>query len=128
MAKEKFQLEFILNNTSLSVLWNSISTPSGLADWFADDVLLEGKKYIFKWKGNEQSAELLIIRAGSYIRFRWLDDMNDRTYFEFKINVDSLTSEVALVITDFAEPDEKEDAVSLWTKQVEDLKRNMGMV
>lgn len=90
--------------------------------------LLEGKKYIFKWKGNEQSAELLIIRAGSYIRFRWLDDMNDRTYFEFKINVDSLTSEVALVITDFAEPDEKEDAVSLWTKQVEDLKRNMGMV
>lgn len=128
MAKEKFQLEFILNNTSLSVLWNSISTPSGLADWFADDVLLEGKKYIFKWKGNEQSAELLIIRAGSYIRFRWLDDMNDKTYFEFKINVDPLTSEVALIITDFAEPDEKEDAVSLWTKQVEDLKRNMGML
>ena len=104
--KEKVQLEYILDSISLNVLWNCISTPSGLSEWFADNVNISGKIYTFSWKEMQMQAELIGIRTGYYIRFHWIEDEDTRTYFEMKINPDELTGDVALVITDFMSQDE----------------------
>ena len=127
MKKEKIRIEYNLNNISLIILWNSISTPSGLCDWSADDVSISGKIYTFTWNGTEQKAELIVSRTGYYIRFHWLDDDDAKTYFEFKINPDELTGNITLIITDYALPEEKEDTINLWNKQVDDLKRRAGV-
>ena len=125
MEKIKFQLEFTIN-TSPKLLYTRLSTPSGLAEWFADDVRLSSKDYTFFWDGSEQTAKLLMKKSNEYIRFKWLDD-DDESYFEFKVNTDELTNDVALIITDFAEEDEIDDSKDLWEQQINNLKRAMGL-
>ena len=124
--KEKVELEFTINS-SPKVLFTRLSTPAGLSEWFADDVNVQGKKYTFIWEGTEQVAELIARKENKYVRYHWIDDESDKTYFEFRINIDELTGDVALVITDFVEEDEKDDFVDLWDSQVTELKRVIGL-
>ncbi|MCW3786705.1 START-like domain-containing protein [Plebeiibacterium sediminum] len=123
--KEKIELEFIIK-TSPSILYNRLSTPSGLSEWFSDDVNVKGNIYTFIWDGAEQEAELLNKKENTSIKFHWLDDDDEDAYFEFIINVDELTGETALMIIDFAEEDEKEDSVELWNQQIDQLKHCLG--
>jgi len=125
--KEKFELEYIIK-TSPSILFARLSNPSGLSEWFADDVNLKGKIYTFVWEGSEQQAEQVLRKENKMVRYHWLDDEDDKAYFEFKINVDDLTGETALVVIDFAEEDEKEDAIELWNQQIDELKHGLGSV
>jgi uncharacterized protein YndB with AHSA1/START domain len=125
MEKEKYSLEYSFR-TSIKLLYNRISTADGLAEWFADDVNIKGNTYIFIWNGEEQAAEILQKKENSFIKFRWLDDEDDDLFFEFRIEVDELTQDVALVITDFAYEDEKEDNIDLWEAQVDDLHSILG--
>ncbi len=125
--KEKIELEFIIK-TSPSILYNRLSTPSGLSEWFADDVNVKGKVFTFIWEGAEQEAELLNQKENSTIKFHWLDDDDEDSYFEFNINVDELTGETALMVVDFAEEDDKEDSVELWNQQVDQLKHCLGSI
>jgi len=124
---EKIELEYTINS-SPKVLFARLSTPAGLAEWFADDVNVRGKIFTFIWEGSEQSAELTARKENKYVRFHWLDEENEeKTYFEFRINIDELTGDVALVIIDFVEDDEKEDTVDLWDSQITELKRAIGL-
>jgi len=123
--KKKYELEYTVN-TSPSVLFNRLSTAGGLAEWFADDVRIKEDMFTFVWEGNEQQARILQKKAQSHIRMQWLDD-DPETYFEFRLRKDELTGDLALLITDFAEDDEKEDAVDLWNSQISELKRNLGL-
>ncbi len=125
MAKEKYEIEFTIN-ISPTILFNRLSSPSGLAEWFADDVNLNGKVFTFIWDDSSQSAEQLLRKENKVVRYHWLDDDDADTYFEFRINVDELTSDTALMIIDFAEADEKEDAIELWIQQIESLKHILG--
>ena len=122
--RSKIQLEYQIN-CSPSVLFNRLSTPSGLTEWFADDVIIKGKDYIFIWNGTEQSAQLVQSKEGKTIRFRWLDDDEDY-YFEFNINRHELTGDVSLVVVDFPEEGEEEEMTELWNSQIADLKRILG--
>lgn len=122
--KEKYQLEYTIN-ASPKVLYNRLSNPAGLSEWFADDVNINNKIYTFIWNGDEQDAELIGKRDLKYVRFKWTDE-DDDSFFEFKITVDDLTGDVALNIIDFAEEDEKEDAINLWDNQVNELKHILG--
>ncbi len=124
--KEKFQLEYILNNISVNILWSSLSTPNGLSEWFADNVSVEDNIYTFQWGKSLQSAELIQNRTGAYMRFHWIDD-EPKTYFEFRISLVELTNEVILTITDFAEPGEKEESVTLWNNEISKLKKAYGI-
>lgn len=125
--KIKYQLEFEVKS-STSVLFNMISTPSGLSDWFADDVNIKDDVYSFFWDGSSEEAKLLTRKKGESIKFQWMEDFEDgmKTYFEMAIKVDELTNDVALMVTDFAEEDEIEEAQLLWTNQVADLKMVIG--
>ena len=124
--KIKFEQEYIVN-ASLSVMYPMLSTPSGLSEWFSDDVNINGKIFTFFWDGTGQEAELVAKRTNVFARFRWLDDDDPKAYFEFKLTTDELTNEVALVITDFAEADEIDDSRELWDTQVDKLKHNLGL-
>ncbi len=124
--KTKYELEYTLN-TSPKVLFNRLSTPGGLAEWFADDVNLVKGLYRFIWDGSEQTASILTRKDNKYIRYRWTDDEQEDSYFEFRIRTDELTGDVALIITDFAEDDEKDDAIDLWDSQVSELKHAIGL-
>ena len=125
MSKEKLEIEYIIN-ISPSILFNRLSSPSGLSEWFADDVNLNGKVFTFIWNGSEQEAEQVLRKENRMVRYHWLDD-DPEIYFEFRINVDELTGDTALVVVDFAEPDEKEDTIELWNQQVDVLKHLLGV-
>ncbi len=123
--KTKYELEYTLN-TSPSILFNRISTPEGLSEWFADDVNLKKDLYTFIWEGTEQEASVVQKKNNKYIRFHWEED-DEEIFFEFRINTDELTGDVALLITDFAEEGEKGDAVDLWDTQISELKHAIGL-
>ena len=125
--KVQYELEYPMN-CSPKVLFPRISTPEGLAEWFADDVTSDGETFIFTWDKIVLKARLLCIKENRMARFEWIDKDQDKTrnYFEFKINVEELTGDVALLITDFAEPDEKEDAIYLWDTEIQRLKSVLG--
>jgi uncharacterized protein YndB with AHSA1/START domain len=126
MSKVKFTQEYPIK-ASPSLLYNYISTPSGLSEWFADNVNSRGKKFTFHWDGEDQEAELISKKTNSFVKFKWLDEEDDQdTYFEMKIVVDELTQDVSLIVTDFAEEDEVEEARMLWDSQIEELHHIIG--
>lgn len=122
---EKYEIEFSFK-TSSSLLYKRISTPSGLSEWFSDDVFIKNDEYTFVWEGHEQVAFLLESKKNERVKFRW-EENDDHTYFEFAIRQSSLSGENALIITDFSEADEKEDAILLWDQQVSKLQSNLGL-
>ena len=52
--------------------------------------------------------------------------MKKTNFFEFKIEMDEITKDVSLIITDFSEEDELEEAKLLWDSLVSDLKQVLG--
>jgi hypothetical protein len=124
--KVKVILEYPMNCSPL-VLYPRLSTPGGLAEWFADNVNVDGKYFDFFWNGAGQKAELQYKRENFFIRFKWVDDKQENTYFEFRIVTDELTGDTALIITDFAEENEKDEVTDLWNSQVSGLKHCVGV-
>lgn len=127
--KTKYELEYTLN-TSANMLFNRISTPEGLSEWFADNVNLKNGRYTFIWEGTEQVASVVQKKTNKYIRFHWEDEEEEdeeEQFFEFRIHTDELTRDVALIITDFAEEEDKDDAIDLWDSQISELKQAIGL-
>lgn len=122
--KKKIELEFTMK-TSPKVLFPRLSTPSGLSEWFSDNVNIKGNIYSFVWNGISQEAEQAHIRENQVVRYEWVDD--DDAFFEFRLRTDDLTGDLALIVTDFADDDEKEDVVNLWEAQILALKQTIGL-
>jgi len=123
--KVKYELEFVVKS-SPNLLYSYIATPSGLGQWFADNVNSRGEKFIFIWDGSEEVAQLVNKKTNSSIRFKWEADEDPDTYFEMKIQIDDLTKDVALMVTDFADDDEVEEAKLLWEAQLDNLHAIIG--
>ncbi|HVN57785.1 MAG TPA: START-like domain-containing protein [Bacteroidales bacterium] len=125
--KIRYELEYPVKS-SPKVIFPRLSTPEGLEEWFADSVTAEGDLFSFSWEKSVTKAKLSAIKENRLVRFEWADreGEEDSNYFEFRINTDELTGDIAIVITDFAEPDEKEDSIYLWDTQVTELKRILG--
>ena len=125
--KIKFEMEFPIH-ASPQLLFQYLSTPSGLSEWFADNVNSRGEVFTFIWNDAEEKARLLSKKSGERIKFRWLDDEEegDNYYFELKIQVDDITKDVSLMITDFVYDDEIDEAKMLWENQISDLKQVLG--
>lgn len=125
--KEPFELEYVLK-TSPKVLDKLLSTPDGLSEWFADDVIVKNDVYTFHWDGSEEHARLISKKAGESIKWQWLHDEEDEleTFFEMKYTIDPMTKVVILTVSDFAEKTEKDEIVRLWESQISDLRRVIG--
>ena len=122
--KVKYEMEFVIQ-ASPSLIYTYISTPSGLSEWFSDNVNSRGELFTFIWDGSEEQAKLLSKKSGERVKFRWLEDDEDGAsyYFEIRIQVDEITKDVSLMVTDFAEDDEIEEGKMLWTNQIGSLKQ-----
>lgn len=127
--KIRFDIEFPIH-ASPQLLYQYISTPSGLSEWFSDNVNSRGELFTFIWDDSEEQAKLLSKKSGERVKFRWLADEEDNqsAYFEIRIQVDEITKDVSLMVTDFAEEDEVDEAKMLWENQISDLKHVLGSV
>ena len=124
-SKIKYELEFPIKS-SVRILFNQISTPSGLSEWFSNDVNIKSNIFTFIWDNDSQDAELLNKKNNQSIRFKWLDEP-ENTYFEFNIIVDEITLDTSLIIIDFADDEEDmEESKLLWEKQIEKLRQSIG--
>ncbi len=124
--KIKFEIEFPIH-ASPHMLYQYFATPSGLSEWFADNVNSRGVNYTFIWDGSEETAKVLTKKANERIKFKWEEDDDAKSYFEFKIQVDELTNDVSLIVTDFADDeDEVEESKMFWENQIALLKKTIG--
>ena len=123
----QYTLEFPIRS-SIKVIYKRLSTPSGLSEWFANDVNIKNGVYTFYWDGSEQSAKLVTKKENKFVKYKWVDSDEADDYFEFKIVVDDMTSDVSLLITDFADDEEDfEEAKLLWETQVDNLRGALGL-
>lgn len=120
----KYSLEIEVKS-SPNILYNYLVSPSGLAEWFCDDVDVHSGNYVFKWDGAEQEAEQVKNSNNKSVRYRWTDGPAEE-YFEMEVRVDDLTGDVALVITDFCDAGEESSSEQLWESQVQQLKMAIG--
>lgn len=124
-SKVKFQLEFVVK-ASPALLFNYISSPSGLEQWFADNVKSRGEEFIFIWENAEESAKMLSKKTNQSVRFKWDEDEEEETYFELRLQIDDLTQDLALIVIDFADEDEVDEAKLLWEAQLTKLHSIIG--
>jgi uncharacterized protein YndB with AHSA1/START domain len=110
------------------LLYQYLSTPSGLSEWFADNVNSRGETFLFIWDDTEEKAKLIQNKSNERIRFQWDNGEEDDAdyYFEFKIEVDEITKDVSLVVSDFADEDELDESKLLWNSLISDLKQVLG--
>ena len=123
--KVKVELEFPIH-ASPTFLFQYISTPDSLGDWFADNVNSRGKKFTFIWDDSEEVAERISQKTDVFVKFKWEEDEEEGTYFEFRIQVDALTKDVSLMVTDFADEDEVDEIKMFWENQISELKHTIG--
>jgi uncharacterized protein YndB with AHSA1/START domain len=128
-SKVKYELEFPIHS-SPQLLYQYIITPSGLSEWFSDNVNSRGEYYTFIWDDSEENAKLVSKKTGEKVKFKWLDEDGKDTeyYFELKIQVDEITNDVSLIVVDFSEEDELAENQLLWESLVSDLKHVIGSV
>ena len=120
----KIVLEYNLI-TSIKLLFQRLSTPDGLSEWFAQKVIQHDKEFKFLWQESEANAEIASMKHNEFIKFRWIDDNTD-CFTEFKIVPQEMTGDVTLVITDCVNTEDKEDTLRMWENNVIKLKRALG--
>jgi uncharacterized protein YndB with AHSA1/START domain len=128
-SKVRYEIEFPINS-SPQLLYQYISTPSGLQEWFADKVNSRGEFFSFEWDDMEENARLASKKTGEKVKFKWVDDDKKDTeyYFELRILEDEITKDVSLMVVDFSEEQELDESKQLWENQVSDLKHVIGSV
>lgn len=126
-AKVPYSIEFDFH-ASPQLLFQYLSTPSGLSEWFADNVNSRGEDFTFIWDDSEEYAKLLQKKTNEKVRYRWItdEDHQDDYHFEFKIQVDEITKDVSLIISDFADEDELDESKMLWENLIASLKQVLG--
>ncbi len=122
--KTLYTLEFPIR-CSPSILYEFLSTPSGLQEWFADYVDEKDGVITFSWNGSEEKAEILEKEQDKFIRYRWLSMAKDE-YFEFRIEKTEISNQTILVVKDFADKKEIKDQSRLWEYQIKDLFHRVG--
>ena len=122
--KQQFTLEFPVR-CSPQILYEFLSTPAGLQEWFADKVDERDNVFSFSWNGTTEKAEVMESEVEKFIRFHWTHAPKDE-FFEFKIEKSEVSNQTILVIKDFAEKAEVKDQSQLWDYQVKDLFHRLG--
>lgn len=122
--KIMYTLEYPIR-CSPTILFEFLSTPNGMQEWFADSVDQKDDRFYFSWNGNVDEAEVVEQYENEYIRYRW-DYYGPDEFFEFRIVQSNITNETILRITDFAEKYELKDQEQLWNSQINNLKYRIG--
>ncbi len=124
MSKQLYTLEYPVRCSPV-ILYEFLSTPAGLQEWFADKVDERDNVFSFSWNGAAEVAEVLESEEDKYIKFHWMHSPKDE-YFEFRIEKSEVTNQTILIIKDFAEKKEIKDQSMLWEHQVKELFHRLG--
>ncbi|MBL0309374.1 MAG: ATPase [Bacteroidetes bacterium] len=125
MAKKKFTLEYIIRS-SPSILFEFLTQPTNLSQWFSDYCDSQEDIFIFGWGGSDfQRARQVDVMDEESVRYHW-EHGNKDEYFAFKVYKSEIANDTILEITDFADAKEVKEQPFLWDKQVEDLKHALG--
>ncbi|MCB0737811.1 MAG: SRPBCC domain-containing protein [Bacteroidetes bacterium] len=124
MARVKYTCEFPFRAKS-ELIYNYCSSASGLTDWFADDVRVNGKIYTFEWDGSDEKVEVVTKKINKMVKFKWIEREEDE-FLIFEMVKDELTNDVSLMVTDWEEEDEVEDAKAVWEVSIDQLKSIIG--
>ncbi|MDC1105497.1 START-like domain-containing protein [Prolixibacteraceae bacterium] len=123
--REKIVLEYPIK-ASLGSLYYTLSNPSGLESWFADRVDGFDDYFMFYWDGDQQRADNIEVDSNEYIRWQWSDREEEEEFLELRLVREEIGGGMLLVVTDFVDSDETEDATLLWNEQIKMLKRTLG--
>jgi hypothetical protein len=125
MTKFKFSQEYPFK-TSPKVLFNYISTPGGLQQWFAEKVTMDSNHlYHFTWDEEEHIAELTSSRLNKSTRFDFVGP-DEGNYIEFKLVLSEIDNSIFLKITDYSDNVDEADLESVWKGFIADLKEIVG--
>ncbi len=121
---EKYTIEFAIKSSPV-ILFELLSTTSGLAQWFANRVTSRQDVFTFYWEGVSQKAKMLEQVENELIRYQW-EDSAPEEFFEFKISATEITGDTVLYVTDFARPDEMNEEKLLWESEIHELSKRLG--
>ena len=130
MANHKFTAEFELRASS-KMIFPYLNTPSGLAQWFADDVQVdEDKIYSFIWDNQNHKAKLAAQKLNHYVKFEFLPDPAEETnedhpYIELRLDSNELTGTTFMKVIDYSAEDE-EELFDIWENIVHTLRETVG--
>ncbi len=124
MAKIKCTYDFVIKS-SPAILYNFLSTASGLSQWFADRVTEDEKGFTFAWDDYTEKGEVLDDVESHYFRMK-MESNDVGEYLEFRIEKSEVTDDTILIITEFVEADEAKEQQKLWATQVDSLVTCVG--
>ncbi|MGE0588428.1 MAG: START-like domain-containing protein [Cyclobacteriaceae bacterium] len=118
-------------HASAKMLYPYISTASGLAEWFADDVNINPEKvYSFVWDNEQHKATIAAHRTNHFTRFEFVpeteEDKDDPSYFELRIELNELTQSTFLKVSDYSDFDDLTELKDLWDSLIDQLRKVVG--
>ncbi|WP_026954089.1 START-like domain-containing protein [Algoriphagus vanfongensis] len=130
MVKNKFVADYQIN-ASKKIIFQYLSTASGLEEWFADEVRInEDKVFIFDFDNEEHYAKVASIRSNSHVKFEFFDPKDpmesDHSYIEFKLEENELTQTMFLKVIDYSDSYDDDELVAIWDGLVGKLKEIIG--
>ena len=130
MVKNKFVADYQIN-ASKKIVFNYLSTASGLAEWFADDVNInEDKNYIFHFDNEDHYARLVSLRTNMHVKFEFYDPSNpneeDHAYIEFKLDENELTQTLFIKVIEYSDVYDNEESAAIWEGLINQLKDIIG--
>jgi len=125
MAKKQlYTLEYPVRCSPV-ILYEFLSTPAGMQEWFAEQVDERDNIFSFGWNGSVEKADVVEKEQDKFIKYHWQGSPKEE-YFEFKIERTEITGQTILIIKDFAEKGEIKDQTQLWEYQVKELFHRLG--
>jgi uncharacterized protein YndB with AHSA1/START domain len=126
MSKQLFSIEYPVR-CSPNILFEFLSTPAGLQEWFAHKVTNKSRiDYDFEFDdGTISKAKLLKAVNNKLVRFKW-ENSEENEFMEMEIIVDELTEDVAIKVTEYCDENEKRGLIELWHSQIEALRDVVG--
>ncbi|WP_315517337.1 START-like domain-containing protein [Hoylesella shahii] len=132
MDKQRLCIERELMSNSAQIIWDLISTDSGLARWVADNVTQDGEQLTFVWGELWSHHE---VRKGTIvekiknecIKISWDDEDGPDNFFELRMDKSHITNDYVLTITDFAWEDEVDSLKTIWNDNLARLRNSSGI-
>ncbi len=129
-SKYKYVAEYEIN-ASVKMIYPYLSTATGLAEWFAEEVrTLKDKSLDIIWDGQSHPAKLVSARTNSHAKYNFSPqnetDEADPSYLEFKLSHSELTDTAFLKVIDYSEMDNPKDLHELWENLIYNLRELLG--
>ena len=123
-GRKEYNVEFPVQ-AKPELVYNYLLDPSGLASWFAEDVNVNGETYDFIWEGSTEKAQLIQSKTNKLVKYQWIERDNEE-FLTFQIEKDDLTGDTSIIVSDFDEENEIEEAKLMWESIIEQLKGTIG--